>query len=98
LQAVKPVSLIDHQTNSEERHLKNISVTVDGTNIVENIEKRNVQIKNGKFCYYTGCIIKKNLMLIKHMTKFWKLYIQLTRSILMSGNSLNNIFKNLRNK
>jgi len=48
LQAVKPVHFIDHQTNSEESHLKDISVTVDGSNI-ENIKKKNVQIKHSKF-------------------------------------------------
>lgn len=47
LRAFKPVSLIDHQINPEERSLKDISVTVDGTNI----KKKAVQIKNGKFCY-----------------------------------------------
>lgn len=46
LQAVKPVHFIDHQTNSEESHLKDISVTVDGTNIIDNIEKMNVQIQD----------------------------------------------------
>lgn len=51
-QAVKPVSLIDHQTNSKERHLKDISVIVNSTNIIENINKKNLKIKNGKFCYY----------------------------------------------
>jgi len=52
-QAVKPVSLIDHQTNSNERHLKDISVTVNTTNIIKNIKKKNgVQINYGKFCYY----------------------------------------------
>jgi len=43
IQAVKPVSLIDLQTNSKEKHLKDISVTVNSTNIIKN---------NGKCCYY----------------------------------------------
>ncbi|XP_060870680.1 uncharacterized protein LOC132945074 [Metopolophium dirhodum] len=47
-QAVKPVSLINHQTNSKERHLKDISVTVSSTNIIKNINKKNgVQINYG---------------------------------------------------
>jgi len=53
LKVVKPISLIDHNANSEERYLKDISVTTDGTNIIENIEKNEVmQIKHGKFCHY----------------------------------------------
>ncbi|KAL4112492.1 hypothetical protein QTP88_016265 [Uroleucon formosanum] len=47
-QAAKPVSLIDHQINSKERHLKDISVTINSTNIIENIKKKNIlQIKYG---------------------------------------------------
>ncbi|XP_060833788.1 uncharacterized protein LOC132917188 isoform X2 [Rhopalosiphum padi] len=47
LKVVKPISLIDHNANSEERYLKDISVTTDGTNIIENIEKNEVmQIKH----------------------------------------------------
>lgn len=52
-QAAKPVSLIDHQINSKERHLKDISVTINSTNIIENIKKKNIlQIKYGEFSYY----------------------------------------------
>ncbi|KAE9535620.1 hypothetical protein AGLY_007521 [Aphis glycines] len=41
----KPVDL---NANSEERYLKDISITVDDTNIIENIEKNEVvQIKHG---------------------------------------------------
>ncbi|XP_016657158.1 uncharacterized protein LOC100160441 isoform X2 [Acyrthosiphon pisum] len=47
-QAVKSVSLIDHQIHSKERHLKDISVTVNSTNIIKNIKEKNgVQIKYG---------------------------------------------------
>jgi len=46
LQAVKPVNFIDHQINSEESHLKDISITVDGTNSIDNIEKKNFQIQD----------------------------------------------------
>lgn len=46
----KPVDL---NANSEERYLKDINITVDDTNIIENIEKNEVvQIKHGKFRYY----------------------------------------------
>uniref|UniRef100_A0A2H8TSY1 Zinc finger protein 236 n=1 Tax=Melanaphis sacchari TaxID=742174 RepID=A0A2H8TSY1_9HEMI len=44
---VKPVSLIDHNENSEEICFKDISVTVDVTNTIENVEKNEVmQIKH----------------------------------------------------
>lgn len=48
----KPVDL---NANSEEKYLKDISITVDNTNVIksiENIENNEVvQIKHGKFCY-----------------------------------------------
>uniref|UniRef100_A0A2S2P154 Uncharacterized protein n=1 Tax=Schizaphis graminum TaxID=13262 RepID=A0A2S2P154_SCHGA len=45
---VKPISIIDHNANSEERYLKDISVTNEGTNIIKNLEKNEVmQIKHG---------------------------------------------------
>lgn len=44
---------VDFNANSEETYLKDISITVDDTNINQNIEINEVvQIKHRKFCYY----------------------------------------------
>lgn len=51
-QAVKPVTHNDSLTNLKERHLKDISITVDGTNIInkEKSTKDVLQIKSSKLC------------------------------------------------